>query len=114
MGDPNSAGLCPDRFDVAGRPIARAGLDGVVGSLQSWLNTTRWADLALVLAAGTRRIHGRSSAGAPGLDSCRRIFGSSLSVRLRALNVIVVVAALAIGSLLVGHILFESVMQVGA
>ena len=46
-----------------------------------------------------------------------RVDGSSevsLSVRLRALNVIVVIVALAIGALLIGHIVFESVLQLGA
>jgi hypothetical protein len=94
--------------------LARAGLDGFAISVQSWLNTNRLADLVLVSLPAIAALF----AGVPLVRlGVNHIDGSSevsLSVRLRALNVVVVVVALGIGSLLVGHILFESVMQVGA
>lgn len=89
-------------------------LAGVADPLNSWLNSQRIADLLLVLSPGVAAFF----AGVPlvRLGANRNDGGSevSLSVRLRAVNVVVVVAALAVGSLLVGHILFELVMQVGS
>ena len=43
-------------------------------------------------------------------DGREAVFG----LRLKAFNVIVVLLALLVGGLLVGHIVFESVLQVGA
>ncbi len=86
----------------------------MVNSLHSWLNTNRVADLLLLSLPAIAALF----AGVPLVRiGFSRVDGgseASLSVRLRALNVVVVVAALAVGSLLVLHILFESVMQVGA
>jgi hypothetical protein len=94
--------------------IARAGLEDVANSLRSWLNTNRLADLIVLSLPAIAAFF----AGVPLVRiGFTRIDGgseASLSVRLRALNVVVVVAALGVGSVLVLHILFESVMQVGA
>jgi hypothetical protein len=90
------------------------GLAIVTDPLNTWLNSQRVVDLALLLLPAAAAL----MAGVPLVRlGASRVDGASelsLSVRLRALNVVVVVVALAIGSLLVGHILFESVMQVGA
>jgi hypothetical protein len=94
--------------------IARAGLDGFVNSLQSWLNTNRLADLLLITLPAVAAF----CAGVPlvrlGMTRAGGSSEVSLSVRLRVVNVAVVLLALAIGGLLVGHIVFESVMQIGA
>jgi len=88
--------------------IARAGLEGVVNSLHSWLNTNRLADMLLLSLPAVAAL----LAGVPLVRiGFSRVDGgseASLSVRLRALNVVVVVAALAVGSVLVLHMLFET------
>jgi hypothetical protein len=89
-------------------------LSGVADPLNSWLNSQRVADLLLVISPVVAAL----LAGVPivriGISRTDGASEASLSVRLRAVNVVVVVAALVIGSVLVGHILFESVMQVGS
>ena len=93
--------------------IARAGLDTFVDSMHSWLNTNRAVDMFLVSLPAIAAL----IAGIPLVRiGFARVDGApeaSLSVRLRALNIVVVTAALAVGGVLVLHILFESVMQVG-
>ena len=89
------------------------GLAGFADPINSWLNSQRILDLLLVLTPAIAAF----LAGVPlvriGFSRVNGGSEASLSVRLRALNVVVVAAALAVGSLLVLHILFESVMQVG-
>jgi hypothetical protein len=93
------------------------GVTGLIGLMEPatrWLNGQRLVDLLLVsapvvafvlAAAPLLRLELRASDG--GREAV-------LGVRLRALNVVIALIALLIGGLLLGHILFESVLQVGA
>ena len=90
------------------------GLASVMDPVNSWLNGQRVLDLILVAlpalallvaAAPLIRVELRNAT-----DGREAVFG----LRLKALNVVVVLLALLIGGLLVGHIVFESVLQVGA
>lgn len=94
--------------------LARVGLLELVDSLQLMLNTNRAADLLVVLLPALAALTAAVPLIRLGYTRVDGVAQASLSVRLRALNIVIVVAALAIGCLLVGHILFESVMQVGA
>ena len=87
---------------------------GLLDPANSWLNGQRLLDLALVAlpviallvaAAPLVRIELRSAA-----DGREAVLG----VRLKALNVLVGLLALSIAGLLIGHIVFESVLQLGA
>jgi hypothetical protein len=84
-----------------------------LGTVDDWLNAQRYLDLALVLAPAVAAL----LAGVPlvriGYTHVEGGSEASLSVRLRVANVIVVVIGLGLSSFLVGHIVFESVMQVG-
>ena len=77
-------------------------------------NSQRYLDLALVLAPALAallaaiplvRVSYTPADGGP---------EATLSVRLRAVNMVVVIIGLGITCLIVGHILFESVLQLGA
>ena len=78
------------------------------------LSAQRVLDLALVLAPALAAL----LAGVPlvRLGYSRLESGSeaSLSVRLRAANMVVVIVGLGISCFLVGHILYESVLHLGA
>lgn len=93
--------------------IVLAALQTNVPSVNSLLNSQRYLDLALVVAPGVAAL----LAGVPlirlGINHVDGGSEASLSVRLRAANVTVFVLGLGVACLLVGHILFESVMQVG-
>ena len=82
--------------------------------LYDQLTSQRVLDLAIVLAPALAAL----LAGVPlvRLGYSRVDLGSeaSLSVRLRAANMVVVIVGLGISCFFVGHILFESVMQVGS
>jgi hypothetical protein len=82
--------------------------------VNSWLNGQRLLDLVLVAlpvfallvaAAPLIRVELRSAG-----DGREAVLG----LRLKAFNVLVGLLALLIGGLLLGHIVFESVLQVGA
>jgi hypothetical protein len=94
--------------------LGLTGLAGLMDPLNSWLDGQRVLDLLLVAApvvalllavAPLIRVELRSA------DSGRE---AVLGLRLKGLNVAVGLLALLIGGLLIGHILFESVLQVGA
>ena len=93
---------------------ARAGLGDLATSVQTWLNTSRFADLLLVLSPAIAALVAAVPLIRIGYTHVDGSSEASLSVRLRAANVIVVVVGLGIACFLVGHILFESVMQVGS
>ena len=87
---------------------------GLLDPVNPWLNGQRLLDLVLVAlpviallvaAAPLVRVELRSAA-----DGREAVLG----VRLKALNVLVGLLALSIGGLLIGHIVFESVLQLGA
>jgi hypothetical protein len=89
------------------------GLAGLMDPVNTWLNGQRALDLVLVAlpavallvaAAPLIRVELRHAN-----DGREAVFG----LRLKALNVLVGLLALLIGGLLVGHIVFESVLQVG-
>jgi hypothetical protein len=89
------------------------GLASVMEPVNSWLDGQRVLDLILVAlpaiallvaAAPLVRVELRNVT-----DGREAVFG----LRLKALNVGVVLLALLVGGLLVGHIVFESVLQVG-
>jgi hypothetical protein len=94
--------------------LGASGLTGLMDPVNRWLNGERGLDLILVAApviallltaAPLVRIELRTS------DSGRE---AVLGLRLRALNVAVGLLALLIGGLLAGHIVFESVLELGA
>ncbi len=90
------------------------GLASVMDPVNAWLNGQRVLDLILVALPGIALL----VAAAPlirvelrnATDGREAVFG----LRLKAFNVLVVLLALLIGGLLVGHIVFENVLQVGA
>jgi hypothetical protein len=94
--------------------VVLSALRTTLPSVDDLLNTQRVADLALVLAPAVAAL----LAGVPlirlGITHIDGGSEASLSVRLRSANVVVVVLGLGIACLLVGHILFESVMQLGS
>jgi len=90
-----------------------SGLAGLMDPVNRWLNTQRVLDLVLVAApvvalllaaAPLIRVELRSQA-----DGREAVLG----LRLKGLNVAVGLLAPLIGGLLLGHIVFESVLQVG-
>jgi len=86
-----------------------------VTPFESVLSTQRYLDLALVVAPAVAAL--LAAVPLVRLNFTRVEGGSSeasLSVRLRAVNMVVVVVGLGVACLLVGHILFESVLQLGA
>ena len=94
--------------------LGLTGLAGLMDPLSSWLNGQRVLDLLLVAApvvalllavAPLIRVELRN------VDSGRE---AVLGLRLKGLNVAVGLLALLSGGLLLGHIVFESVLQVGA
>jgi hypothetical protein len=93
--------------------LARLGLTDFANSLNGILNRLRYLDLLLVALPALAVV----IAGLPLLRvRVTRVDGSSeasVSVRVRGLNVLVVVVGMLFGGLLIGHIVFESVMQVG-
>jgi len=94
--------------------LGATGLTAVLAPVNAWLDAERVADLFLVVAPALAAL----LAGVPlirlGYHHVDGTGEASLSVRLRVVNVVVLVVALGLGSLLVGHILFESVMLAGA
>ena len=110
--------LAPVLIFVIGSMLAyQLGVDALRGpleSINSWLATRRLADLALVVSPAVAL----ALALAPlvrldlrvGDGGHEAVFG----IRLRLANVVVAVLAIAIGSLLLWHIVFESVMEAGA
>jgi hypothetical protein len=93
--------------------LGLTGLSGVMDPVNRWLDGQRVLDLLLVAApvvalllavAPLVRVELRSS------DSGRE---AVLGLRLKGLNMVVGLLALLIGGLLLGHIVFESVLQVG-
>jgi hypothetical protein len=94
--------------------LGLTGLAGLMDPVNSWLNGQRLLDLVLVAlpvfallvaAAPLIRVELRSAG-----DGREAVLG----LRLKAFNVLVGLLALLIGGLLLGHIVFESVLQVGA
>lgn len=94
--------------------IARAGLDGIANSLQSTLSVNRALDLLIVTLPALAAVLAAAPLLRFGYARVDGVSQASLSVRLRAVNVVVVLAALVIGGFLVGHIVFESVLQLGS
>ena len=83
-------------------------------AINQFLFGRRWADLLLVvspaialLIATIPLVHLELKTGDSGREA-------TVGIRLRAANVIVGLTALGIGGLLVWHIVFESVMELGA
>lgn len=92
-----------------GATALQAPMDAMLAVVDRW----RFLDLALVAAPALALL----AAAAPLLrvelrdrDGAREL---ALGVRLRALNLLIAVLALGVGVLLAGHILVESVLQVG-
>jgi len=93
--------------------VVLAALQTPVPSVDELLNTQRYLDLALVVAPAVAALLAAVPLIRLGFNQVDGGSEASLSVRLRAANVIVVVLGLGVACLLVGHILFESVMRVG-
>ena len=90
------------------------GLAGFADPLNSWLNSYRVLDLLLVATPALTVL----LAGLPmlrvGMTRVEGATEASVVLRLRWLNVAVVLLALLVGGVLVGHILLESVLEAGA
>ena len=91
-----------------------SGLAGLMDPVNTWLNGQRLLDLVLVAlpvvallvaAAPLIRVEMRNAT-----DGREAVLG----LRLKGFNVVVGLLALVIGGLLLGHIVFESVLQLGA
>jgi hypothetical protein len=98
---------------IAAYQLGVTSLLAVTEPLTAWLATARLADLVLVLAPAVAlalavvplvRVQLPSDSSSPEVI---------VSIRLRALNVGVALVALGLGALLVWHIVYESVMEVG-
>jgi hypothetical protein len=94
--------------------VVLAALRTTVAPVDDLLNSQRYLDLALVLGPAFAALLAALPLVRIGFTHIDGGSEASLSVRLRAANVVVVVIGLGVASLLVGHILFESVMQIGA
>ena len=90
------------------------GLASIADPLNSWLNSQRFLDLILVTAPAVAVV----LAAVPllRLSLTKEDGGQSanIGVRLRAANIGICVLALAVGGLLIGHIVWESVLELGA
>jgi len=86
----------------------------IANPLNDLLVSQRVLDLALVLSPALAAVLAAVPLIRLGYTHVDGTSEASLSVRLRAANVVVVVVGLGIACFLVGHILFESVMQVGS
>lgn len=93
--------------------VALAAL-AITGPFNDLLNSQRVLDLALVLGPALAALLAALPLVRIGYSRVDSGSEASLSVRLRAANVVVVVVGLGIACFLVGHILFESVMQIGS
>ena len=93
--------------------LERAGFSGIVNSFEAWLNTNRLADLFLIVSPPVAMLLAAAPLVRFGLTRVEGKSEASVSVRPLAANVIVIAAGLVIGGLLLGHIVFESVMQIG-
>jgi hypothetical protein len=94
--------------------LGMTGLITFMEPVTRWLNSQRLLDALLVGAPAVAFL----LAAAPLLRLELRMSDTGreavLGVRLRAVNVVIGLVALVVGGLLIGHILFESVLQVGA
>ena len=90
------------------------GLAGLMDPLNTWLNGQRILDLLLVALPGVALCVAAAPLIRVELRSASDGREAVLGLRLKAFNVLVGLIALAVGGLLVGHIVFESVLQVGA
>ena len=93
--------------------VVLAALQTPVPSVDALLNSQRYLDLAVVIAPAFAALLAAVPLIRLGFNHVDGGSEASLSVRLRTANVVVVVLGLGLACLLVGHILFESVMQVG-
>jgi hypothetical protein len=113
----------PTAWAVAGAlvllPIVYFLVIGALGApispIDSVLNTQRYLDLALLISPAVAALLAAVPLVRLGFTKVEG-GGSevSLSVRLRAANVAVVVVGLGIACFLVGHIVFESVLRLGS
>jgi len=86
----------------------------VTEPLTAWLATARLADLVLVLAPAVALALAVVPLVRVQLPSDGSGLEAIVSIRLRAVNVGVALVAVGLGALLVWHIVYESVMEVGA
>ena len=93
--------------------LALSAMQTSVPSVTEALNSQRYLDLAIVLAPAFAAFLAAAPLIRLGLTRVDGASEASLSVRLKAANVAVVVVGLGIACLIVGHILFESVLQLG-
>ncbi len=101
-------------LSIAAYQLGVVSLLNLTEPVTAWLASFRLADLFLVLAPGAALLF----AIAPLIRVQPRSDGGDteavVAIRLRALNLAVGVIALGLWALLVWHIVYESVMQVGA
>ncbi len=89
------------------------GLAGLMDPVSSWLNGQRVLDLLLVAAPVVALVLAVAPLIRVEMHSADSGREAVLGLRLKGLNVAVGLLALLIGGLLLGHIVFESVLQVG-
>ena len=86
----------------------------IADPMSAWLATAQLADLVLVLAPAVALALAVVPLVRVQLPSDGSGLEAIVSIRLRAVNVGVALVALGLGALLVWHIVYESVMEVGA
>jgi hypothetical protein len=94
--------------------LGLTGLAGLMDPVNSWLDGQRVLDLLLVAAPVVALLFAVAPLVRVELRSNESGREAVLGLRLKGLNVAVGLLALLIGGLLLGHIVFESVLQVGA
>jgi hypothetical protein len=90
------------------------GLAGLMDPVNSWLNGQRVLDLVLVALPAIALLVAAAPLIRVELRNATDGREAVLGLRLKGLNVVVGLLALLIGGLLIGHIVFENVLQVGA
>lgn len=90
------------------------GLASVMDPLNSWLNGQRVLDLLLVAAPAGALFLAAAPLCRLDLQRGEKSASATVDIRLIVLNVMVVLLALLTGGLLMGHIVLESVLELGA
>jgi len=94
--------------------LGLSGLAATMEPVNRWLDSQRLADLVLVAAPGIAFIVAAAPLVRLTLATADGEPSATLGLRLRAINLVVASLALAVGALLVGHIVWEAVLQQGA
>lgn len=100
-------------FSVLTYQLGLTGMRTVMEPVNDWLAAWRPADLAIVVAPAVALVVAVAPLIRLELGRHDGQLEGAIAFRLRALNLVVATASLALGGMLVWHIVVESVLQVG-